>query len=562
MAHERNPIDVFPEMREFWQAAAENRLLFKRCKACSRAHYYPRALCPFCQSSETEWWPSSGRGTIYSYSVARREAIPCAPVVVELEDGIRLTSVVVHADLDALHIGGEVTLHTLRGAGPPEIAFSTPEADAARDHARRVIDAAPQVPGLPAAHDADFQSAAIVGAGTMGVGITMAFVNAGIPVMLLDRDDASLQRALGRIREQYEIAVQRKRLDAAAMRERLGLIAVGTDIAAIATADVVIEAVWEQMGLKRETFALIDQHARPGALLGSNTSALDVNEIAAATRRPHDVLGLHFFTPAQSMKLLEIVRGRATSPQALARALVLGQRLKKTPVIVEVAPGFVGNRMFGRREQEARRMLLEGAPPEQIDRVLTDFGMPMGSFELADMTSGIELGYRRRQETGQKDPLGDRMFESGRVGQKVGKGFYKYDPGSRKPKPDPELGQMLAEIAREVGIERRAISDDEIRDRLILSMINEGAKLLEERVTERAGDIDAVWLQGYGWPTWRGGPMYYADRVGIAELHRRLQALMQIHGERFAPSPLLTQMAAEGRGFFDGPAHGVQEGPQ
>lgn len=551
MAHERNPVDVFPEMREFWQAAAENRLLLKHCSDCGETHYYPRPICPFCQSGNTQWVPSSGRGTIYTFSVARRAAIPCAPVVVELDGGIRLTSVVVHADLDALRIGDEVTLHTLRGEGTPEIAFSTPAADAARAHAQQVIAAAPQVPGLPVAQDIGFGQVAIIGAGTMGVGISMAFLNVGIPVLLLDRDDASLQRGLARIREQYEVAVKRKRLDAAAMRDRMAMITVSTDIARIATADVIVEAVWEQMGLKRETFALIDKHARPGALLGTNTSALDVNEIASATQRPEDVLGLHFFTPAQSMKLLEVVRGRLTSPQALARAMALGQKLKKTPVIVEVAPGFVGNRMFGRREQEARRMLLEGAGPEQVDRVLTDFGMPMGSFELADMTSGVELGYRRRQESGQKDPLGDRMFETGRVGQKVGKGFYKYDPGSRKPKPDPELNPMLAEIARESGIERRKFGTEEIRDRLILSMINEGAKLLEERVTERPGDVDAVWLQGYGWPAWRGGPLYYADQIGIAAIHQRLLALEQAHGERFAPAPLLARMAAEGRRFFD-----------
>ena len=554
MPHERNPVDAFPEMREFWQAASENRLLVKRCLDCGHSHYFPRALCPFCQSDRTEWVETSGRGTIYSYTVARRAPVPCAPVVVEIDGGLRLTSVVVDADLDALRIGHEVVLRCLRGEGTPEIAFTTPAADAARAHARRVIDAAPRVPGLPAADDAAFGRAAVIGGGTMGVGITMAFVNVGIPVTLVDRDDASLERCLGRIREQYDVAVKRKRLEAAQARERLAMIAPTTDIAAIASADVIVEAVWEQMKLKRSIFEAIDAHARPGALLGTNTSALDVNEIASATARPQDVLGLHFFTPAQSMKLLEVVRGRATSPEALSRAMALGQRMRKTPVVVEVAPGFVGNRMFGRREAEARRMLLEGATPGQVDRVLTDFGMPMGSFELADMTSGIELGYRRRQETGQVDPLGDRMFESGRVGQKVGKGFYRYEPGSRKPLPDPEVAELLREVSRSVGIERRPIPDDEIRERLILSMINEGAKLLEERVAARAGDIDAVWLQGYGWPSWRGGPMYHADLIGVGALHERLLELERAHGERFRPSERLARMAASGERFFEADA--------
>lgn len=554
MPHERNPVDAFPEMREFWQAASENRLLVKRCLDCGHSHYFPRALCPFCQSDRTEWVETSGRGTIYSYTVARRAPVPCAPVVVEIDGGLRLTSVVVDADLDALRIGHEVVLRCLRGEGTPEIAFTTPAADAARAHARRVIDAAPRVPGLPAADDAAFGRAAVIGGGTMGVGITMAFVNVGIPVTLVDRDDASLERCLGRIREQYDVAVKRKRLEAAQARERLAMIAPTTDIAAIASADVIVEAVWEQMKLKRSIFEAIDAHARPGALLGTNTSALDVNEIASATARPQDVLGLHFFTPAQSMKLLEVVRGRATSPEALSRAMALGERMRKTPVVVEVAPGFVGNRMFGRREAEARRMLLEGATPGQVDRVLTDFGMPMGSFELADMTSGIELGYRRRQETGQVDPLGDRMFESGRVGQKVGKGFYRYEPGSRKPLPDPEVAELLREVSRSVGIERRPIPDDEIRERLILSMINEGAKLLEERVAARAGDIDAVWLQGYGWPSWRGGPMYHADLIGVGALHERLLELERAHGERFRPSERLARMAASGERFFEADA--------
>ena len=554
MPHERNPVDAFPEMREFWQAASENRLLVKRCLDCGHSHYFPRALCPFCQSDRTEWVETSGRGTIYSYTVARRAPVPCAPVVVEIDGGLRLTSVVVDADLDALRIGHEVVLRCLRGEGTPEIAFTTPAADAARAHARRVIDAAPRVPGLPAADDAAFGRAAVIGGGTMGVGITMAFVNVGIPVTLVDRDDASLERCLGRIREQYDVAVKRKRLEAAQARERLAMIAPTSDIAAIASADVIVEAVWEQMKLKRSIFEAIDAHARPGALLGTNTSALDVNEIASATARPQDVLGLHFFTPAQSMKLLEVVRGRATSPEALSRAMALGERMRKTPVVVEVAPGFVGNRMFGRREAEARRMLLEGATPGQVDRVLTDFGMPMGSFELADMTSGIELGYRRRQETGQVDPLGDRMFESGRVGQKVGKGFYRYEPGSRKPLPDPEVAELLREVSRSVGIERRPIPDDEIRERLILSMINEGAKLLEERVAARAGDIDAVWLQGYGWPSWRGGPMYHADLIGVGALHERLLELERAHGERFRPSERLARMAASGERFFEADA--------
>jgi 3-hydroxyacyl-CoA dehydrogenase len=375
---------------------------------------------------------------------------------------------------------------------------------------------AAQPAGLAPCKPEEIACVAIIGAGTMGVGITIAMASAGLRVTLVERDAAALERGMARVRADFQSRVQRGRITAAQADGWLALVACSTELAAIDRADVVVEAVWEQLALKREVFAAIDRHAKAGALLGTNTSTLDINAIAAATARPQDVIGLHFFTPAHVMKLVEVVRGSRTSDAAIGKALALARRLGKVPVLVGACPGFVGNRMFRRREAEARQLVLEGATPAQVDAVLREFGFPMGTFELADLTAGVELDYRRRQETGEKDWLIDRMFEAGRVGQKAGKGYYRYEAGGRKPLPDPQVIALLEEGSRAAGIARRRIADEDIRARLLGALVNEGAKLLDEGVVASAADIDAVWLNGYGWPSYRGGPMYYADEAGLA----------------------------------------------
>lgn len=327
------------------------------------------------------------------------------------------------------------------------------------------------------------------------------------------------------------------------------LLRTSTRMADVAGANLIIEAVWESMALKKTVFGELDRHADADALLATNTSTLDIDEIARSTARPESVLGLHFFSPAHVMGLLELVRGERTRADFVAAGLDLGRRMRKTTVVVGVCHGFVGNRLFIARDREAVRLLYEGALPEQIDRVLTEFGLPMGTFDLADMGGGIELGYRARQDRGEVEPVGDRLFLAGRLGQRTGKGFYRYEPGKRRPLPDPEVTQIIEAVSREMGIERRRFTDDELRERLILPMINEGAKLVEEGMVLRASDIDVVWQKGFGWPDWKGGPMYHADRLGLAAVHERLLALQERHGERFRPAELLRVLAAQGRTF-------------
>jgi 3-hydroxyacyl-CoA dehydrogenase len=557
MAQEKStPWSEYPEYQPFREAAEAGRLLLKRCQSCGEVHFYPRVRCPFCLSERTEWIESTGRGSIYTFTIVRKATTPTAPAVIELEEGVRLTSVVLDADVQALAIGDPVVCQFRRGPEGPELAFTTPAAQHAREYGRKATADAAQLPGLAARPVPDGASVAIIGAGTMGVGIAIAMLDAGPAVTLVEREAAALERGLGRVRSEFAGRVQRGRLNSAEADERLARLAGSVDMADIAGADIVVEAVWEQLELKREVFAAIDRHARPGALLGTNTSTLDIDAIAAATGRPQDVIGLHFFTPAHVMKLVEVVRGRQTSDDAIARAFGLAQRLGKAPVLVASAPGFVGNRMFRRREAEARRLLLEGATPAQVDAVLREFGFAMGSFELADLTSGVELDVRRRQGSGEQDWLVDRMFEAGRVGQKAGKGYYRYEEGGRKPLPDAEVIALLEEGSRAAGIARRRVADEEIRQRLLLAMVNEGAALLDEGVAASPGDIDAVWLNGYGWPSYRGGPMYYADELGAAALHAQLLALAAAHGERFAPAALLARLAAQGQRFQDLPRSG------
>ena len=546
-----NP-DRYPDAEPFWTAIREGRLLIKRCPACSQPHFYPRPHCPFCGHASTDWETTSGRATIYAHTIVRGAPRPTAVAVVELAEGPRLTTTIVDADVHALRIGDAVELTTLPGeGGQPVPAFTTPAANRARAYAAVARQAARDVPGLSAATPAGpLQRVAVVGAGNMGVGITTALLNAGVPVCLIDRDQPSLDKACQAIASNLDAALQRGKATADQVAERRAALRTSTTLADVAGADLVIEAVWEDMALKCEVFAALERHADAHAVLATNTSALDVDRIASATQRPGAVIGLHFFSPAHVMPLLEIVRGPRASATAIATGLSLGERLGKTAVVVGIGDGFVGNRLMIVRDQEAHRLLLEGALPQQVDRVLTEFGLPMGTYEIADMAGGIELVHRVLQEQGRPDPILSRLVAAGRLGQKTGQGYYRYEPGKRRPIVDAAVTALVEDASREAGITRREIGDDELRDRLILPMINEGAKLLEEGVATRASDIDLVWQRGFGWPVWKGGPMYTADRWGLPQVLQRLRALQDQHGDRFRPAALLVQLASSGARFL------------
>jgi 3-hydroxyacyl-CoA dehydrogenase len=407
-----------------------------------------------------------------------------------------------------------------------------------------------KIPGLPqGTTPRKVERAAVLGAGTMGAGIAMCFANAGIPVRVIETDEAAMTRGLDRIRGTYEASVKRGSLTPEARDARMALIEGAVGLDAAKDADVVVEAVFEEMGLKKQVFGTLDRVAKPGAVLASNTSYLDIDEMAAATSRPGDVLGMHFFSPANVMKLLEVVRAKGTAPDALATAAELGRKLGKVPVVVGVCFGFVGNRMLARRTAQAERLLLEGATPDQVDKALTDFGFRMGPFAMADL-AGLDIGYRVRKATGKRAPVADALVEAGRLGQKTGKGFYLYPDGARAGVPDPEVAALIERTSAAEGVTRRALSQAEILDRLLLPMVNEGARILEEGVAARPGDIDVVWLHGYNWPAWQGGPMHYADARGLREIAERLSAFAaQTRDESLQPAPLLARLAAEGGTF-------------
>jgi 3-hydroxyacyl-CoA dehydrogenase len=409
---------------------------------------------------------------------------------------------------------------------------------------------AARIPNLPAGtQPRPVARAAVLGSGTMGAGIAMCFANAGIPVRVIETDDAALTRGLARIRATYDASVQRGSLAPAARDARMALIEGAVGLEAAAGADLVIEAVFEEMALKREVFATLDRVTKPGTVLATNTSYLDVDEMARATRRPGDVLGMHFFSPANVMRLLEVVRGAATAPDALATAVEVGRRLKKTPVVVGVCHGFVGNRMLARRSAQVERLLLEGAAPEQVDSALVEFGFRMGPCAMSDL-AGLDIGWRNRRATGQRAPVSDALVEAGRLGQKTQKGFYLYPEDARTGVVDPEVTALIARVSAAEGVARRTIDATEILDRLVLPMVNEGARILAEGIAARPGDIDVVWLHGYNWPAWRGGPMHHADALGLGHVAARLAAFAQQTGDdSLLPAPLLARLAAEGRGF-------------
>jgi len=409
---------------------------------------------------------------------------------------------------------------------------------------------AAKVPGIPEGTKLrPIASGAVIGAGTMGGGIAMCFANAGIPVTIVETGRDLLQKGLDRVAANYRTTVSRGGLAADEMERRMGLITGATDLEAVGSADVVIEAVFEEMDLKKRVFSDLDHLAKPNALLATNTSTLDVDEIAQVTKRPQDVLGTHFFSPANVMRLLEIVRGAATSPDKLATAVTLGRRLGKVPVTVGVCYGFVGNRMLARRSVETERLLLEGALPQEVDAAVTGFGFPMGPCAMMDL-AGLDVGWRIRQGRGEHALIEDALCQSGHYGQKTGKGYFRYEAGSRSPLPDPEVEKIILDTSSRLGINRRPIGEEEIVERMILPMINEGARILDEGIATRPGDIDVIWVYGYGWPVWRGGPMYYADRLGLAHIRDRLTFYAdRSRDETLRPAPLIRRLAAEGRGF-------------
>ncbi|WP_202330203.1 3-hydroxyacyl-CoA dehydrogenase NAD-binding domain-containing protein [Mesorhizobium sp. L-8-3] len=396
----------------------------------------------------------------------------------------------------------------------------------------------------------EIRRAGIIGAGTMGGGIAMSFVNGGIPVTLLEMSKEALDRGLATIEKNYAISVSRGSLAEDAKTKRMAMFTGTTDYADLADCDIIIEAVFEDMDVKKDVFGKLDKIAKAGAILASNTSYLDVDQIAAITARPQDVVGLHFFSPANVMKLLEIVRGKKTAPDVLATALAVAKRIAKVPVVVGVCHGFVGNRMLAARSADSEDLLLEGASPAEVDKSFTDFGWPMGPFQMADL-AGLDIGWRNRKSLGKTAAIADPLCEQGRFGQKTGKGYYLYENG-RTPKNDPEVEKLIEEKARERGIERREISAEEITERSLYPMINEGARILEEGIAARASDIDIVWVNGYGFPVGKGGPMFWAEAHGLKKIVERLDHWHTRTGKAvFEPAPLLRRLAASGGSFAE-----------
>lgn len=399
-------------------------------------------------------------------------------------------------------------------------------------------------------------SVAIVGAGTMGGGIAMAFANAGIPVLLKETDQAALDRGLATIRKNYDTSVKRGRFTQQFVDERLKLIKPTLAYDGFKAVDMVIEAVFEGMALKKQVFGELDRICKRGAVLASNTSTLSIDEIAQATSRPEAVIGTHFFSPANIMRLLEIVRGKATGKQVIATCMQLSKKVGKVGVLVGNCRGFVGNRMFGPYRREAQFLVEEGASVEAVDKALYDFGMAMGPLSVGDL-AGLDVGWRIRKEfrhlekPGVRQPIAeDRLCELGRYGQKTGAGWYKYDE-NRRAIPDPEVAKLVRQWAAEAGIQQRQISTEEIVDRCIYALVNEGARILEEGYALRAVDIDIIYLNGYGFPAHRGGPMWYADSVGLKKVYERIREFERQHGELWQPAPLLKELALAGKGFTD-----------
>ncbi len=408
----------------------------------------------------------------------------------------------------------------------------------------KITDVPANTPNRP------IKSAAIVGAGTMGTGIAMAFANAGIPVTLIDVDEASLTRGLDRIRQNYASAVLKGRLSQEAMDDHMRHFAPSSDIGHVASADIIIEAVFERLDLKLDIFRKLDTLAKPGAILATNTSMLDINRIAAGTGRPQDVVGLHFFSPANVMRLLEVVRGKLTADDVLATVMTMSATIKKIPVVVGVCDGFVGNRMIEPYFREAEFLVAEGATPAEVDRALVDYGFAMGPFAMADM-AGVDVRWDVVKRKAELRPAGerysdlvDRLGKLGRFGQKTGAGFYLYEPGNRTPVPDPTLEVLFKEEAARQGVVRRVIAPNEIVTRCLYALVNEGADILGEGIAARSSDIDVIYVNGYGFPPHCGGPMFAAELVGLGKVFAEISDFRERFGDHWRPSPLLAKLAA------------------
>ncbi|WP_348673920.1 3-hydroxyacyl-CoA dehydrogenase NAD-binding domain-containing protein [uncultured Abyssibacter sp.] len=433
----------------------------------------------------------------------------------------------------------------------------TPESKALR-HAFFGERAASKIKGVPAdTPTRPIETVAVIGAGTMGGGITMNFLNAGIPVRLLEMSQEALDRGIGIIRKNYEGRVKKGKLTEEKLEQRMALIHPTLSYDDLGDTDLVIEAVFEDMGVKQQVFETLDAVMKPGAILASNTSTLDLDKIASFTKRPEDVVGLHFFSPANVMRLLEVVRGEKTADDVLVTVMKLGKTIRKLCVVAGVCDGFIGNRMVNKYIAQAIAMLEEGALPQEVDKAVESIGFAMGPFRMCDL-SGNDVGWyiRKRHYEEYPDmprmPIADKLCEMGRFGQKTGSGWYKYVPGDRKAHPDPEVEKLIVDTCAELGVERRKLSQDEIRDRLVLALVNEGARILEDGIAQRASDIDMVYLNGYGFPLHLGGPMLYADTMGLYNVERRMRQFAALPGADatfWEPAELVKKLASDGKMF-------------
>lgn len=406
------------------------------------------------------------------------------------------------------------------------------------------------------------KKAGVVGSGTMGGGIAMLFANAGIPVLVLDQDESNLNRGMGVIKKNYQMMVDRSRMSSDQMDAVMNLITPTLTYEDLADVDMVVEAVYENLDLKQEIFKRLDAHTNENAILASNTSGLDIDAIASATKRPGKVVGTHFFSPANIMRLLEVVRGEASSNETMATVMALGKKMNKAAVVSLNAPGFIGNRMLSGYTYQANMLLLEGALPNQVDNALESFGMSMGPFRMMDLV-GLDLGWRARKLANIESPLvnkiSDELCEQDRFGQKNAKGFYNYSEGSRAPNPAPENEDIYKSISQKHNFVRRDISDQEIVDRCILALVNKGAQILAEGVAQRSGDMDIVYINGYGFPIWRGGPMFYANKLGLEEVTKRIGEFAKSDKKFWQISPMLTKLASEGSFFGEAPEKDQRE---
>ncbi len=433
--------------------------------------------------------------------------------------------------------------------------MQTPESHALR-HAFFGERAASKIPDVPSDTPVrDIKQVAVIGAGTMGGGIAMNFINAGIPVTLLETKQEALDRGIATIRKNYEATVKKGKLKPEALEQRMALITPTLSYDDLKNADMIVEAVFEELGVKEQVFKRLDEVAKPGAILASNTSTLDVDKIAAFTKRPQDVVGMHFFSPANVMKLLEVVRGKETAKDVLATVMKLAKKIKKTAVVSGVCDGFIGNRMIEQYIRQALFMLEEGALPAQVDKAIEKFGFAMGPFRMSDL-AGNDIGWAIRKRRYQEHPdmhyskIADRLCETGRFGQKTGGGWYDYKAGDRTAYPSKVVDEMITSFSKEANAERRKISDEEIVERLVFALVNEGAKILEEGIASKASDIDMVYLTGYGFPLYRGGPMLYADTVGLYNVERAIRRYAsRSNGDAWQLAPSIAELAAKGRGF-------------